>query len=351
MDDNRLEIKVGALGLAALAVAVGLVALLAGVRVGSSFSLQVDFGYAGGVAAGSVVKIAGVKAGRVTGVQLRPDARDADGSPLPVRVLVELDRSAAEALHADALATVAAQGALGETCIELTPGRAPDRLADGATLRGLDPPRLDVLLARVSQFFADAENEEAFRSFLVEVARLAHAATGLLGENREEVVEFFKSVSETLDAGKHTVLDARLAVQDARLALADIKGAARSANVLLSSPEFKGLFNDLSEASKTARAELPGVLRDTRALIANLQKTSGALNEGDVEKIKATIAKYDALATDLKRVSTSADAILAGIQKGEGTAGQLVKDPKVYQDLRDLLDDLKKHPWKFLWKD
>jgi hypothetical protein len=28
----------------------------------------------------------------------------------------------------------------------------------------------------------------------------------------------------------------------------------------------------------------------------------------------------------------------------------LLKDDKVAQDLRDLIEDLKQHPWKLLWK-
>ncbi len=36
---------------------------------------------------------------------------------------------------------------------------------------------------------------------------------------------------------------------------------------------------------------------------------------------------------------------------GRGTIGGLYLDPKVYEDLRALLDDLKKHPWKMFWKD
>lgn len=351
MDEKRLEVKVGALALVALAIAVLLVLGLTGLRGGSLFAFHVDLGFAGGLPSGAVVKIAGVKVGRVTEVALRPEGRDADGAPLPVRLTVEVDRAAARALRDDTSASVATQGALGETYLEVLPGRGAGALAENSTVRGIDPPRLDVLLARVSHFFEDAQNDDAFRNFLVEVARLAHTVDGAMGQNRQQILEFFRDVSSTLEVGRRTVQDAHLAVQDARGALQDVRVAARSASALLGSPEIKGLVTDLAEASKTARAELPKVLGDTRLLVANLEKTAGAMTPADVEKIKATLAKYDALAATLQKVTTSADAILVGVQKGEGTAGQLVKDPKAYQDLRELLDDLKKHPWKFVWKD
>jgi phospholipid/cholesterol/gamma-HCH transport system substrate-binding protein len=351
MDESKLEVKVGALALVALALGAGLVFALAGVRGGDTASLQVDFGYAGGISPGAVVKLAGIKVGRVREVTLRPEARDAAGDALPVRMTVDVERKALTALGRDATASVAAQGALGEMYLELMPGHAREPLPPDATLRGIDPPRLDVLLSRVSDFFADAQNEQALRSFLVEVARLARTVSGLVGENRAEVVEFLRTVAETLETGQRTMQDARRAVSDARLAISDVRTLSRHADQLLTSPELRGLVADLAETSKHARAEVPGVLRDTRSLVANLERTAGALKPEDVERLRQTLARFETLAGELNKMSTTAGSLLAGIQKGEGTAGMMVKDPKVYQDLRDLLDDLKKHPWKFIWKD
>lgn len=351
MDESKLEVKVGALALVALVVGAGLVFALAGMRGGDTSTLLLDFGYAGGISPGAVVKLAGIKVGRVREVSLRPEARDADGDALPVRMTVDVQTSALKALGRDATASVAAQGALGEMYVELMPGRDLQMLPPNSVLRGIDPPRLDVLLSRVSDFFADAQNEQALRNFLVEVARLAKTFSGLVGENRGQVLEFLRTVSDTLESGQQTVHDARRAVHDARLAISDVRTLSRHADELLTSKELRGLVADLAETSKHARAELPGVLRDTKSLVASLEKTAGALKPEDVERVRQTLVRFEAVAGELNKISTTAGSLLAGIQKGEGTAGMLVKDPKVYQDLRDLLDDLKKHPWKFIWKD
>src|SRR5437773_446272 len=150
MDERRLEFKVGALALMALALAAGLWLALRGVSGGRQFVFHVDFGYAGGLPSGAAVKIAGVKVGRIASVALRPDAQDAEGRPAPVRLTATIDRTAAAALRTDAIATVGAQGALGENYLEVLPGTKRGRLAEGGAIRGLDPPRLDVLLARLS---------------------------------------------------------------------------------------------------------------------------------------------------------------------------------------------------------
>ncbi len=57
------------------------------------------------------------------------------------------------------------------------------------------------------------------------------------------------------------------------------------------------------------------------------------------------------LGGQLQELTTHLDAALQHVQAGRGTIGGLYLDPKVYEDLRALLDDLKKHPWKMLWKD
>ena len=46
-----------------------------------------------------------------------------------------------------------------------------------------------------------------------------------------------------------------------------------------------------------------------------------------------------------------ADRILKRLEAGEGTAGAMLQDKQVYDDLKNLLSDLRKHPWKMLWKD
>src|SRR4051812_27232355 len=95
MDERRLELKVGLFALGAIALGVVIVIALAGLPGGSPFLLQADFAYAGGLPPGAVVKIAGVKVGRVKHVEFRPTARDADGKAMPVRLVLAIDREAA----------------------------------------------------------------------------------------------------------------------------------------------------------------------------------------------------------------------------------------------------------------
>jgi phospholipid/cholesterol/gamma-HCH transport system substrate-binding protein len=39
------------------------------------------------------------------------------------------------------------------------------------------------------------------------------------------------------------------------------------------------------------------------------------------------------------------------VRKGNGTAGALLVREEIYADLREMIRDLKRNPWKFFWKE
>jgi phospholipid/cholesterol/gamma-HCH transport system substrate-binding protein len=130
----------------------------------------------------------------------------------------------------------------------------------------------------------------------------------------------------------------------------DVRETAREVKRLSASPATRRIVGDLATLAHDARTEVPELLQSTRALVTRLDGATRELGPDDVARLKRTLQETEALVARLDHVSQSAGTILAAIERGDGTAGLVVKDPKVYQDLRDLLDDLKKHPWKILWK-
>lgn len=336
MDERKLELKVGALALVVLAVIAALVMTLTGTLGGDRTRLHADFSYAGGLPNGAIVRFAGVKVGRISEVVFQPDARDPQGRSVPVRIVFDIDTSAAKALRADATAAVGTQGALGESHLELLPGTSSAPLPDGVALRGLDPPRLDVLLARMSTLLESSVNEHAFRNFLVEVGDFAGLLNVFTENNKEELREMWSKAGTMLT--------------DGQVALSEARVIAQRASKLLANPALETMFEDLAATAHLAREELPTLLTDGKSLLAKLDHTAGAVTDDDIARMRATFAKLDDVATRFQAISADAEALLAGIEKGEGTAGLLMKDPQVYNDMRDLLDDLKSHPWKLVWK-
>lgn len=85
---------------------------------------------------------------------------------------------------------------------------------------------------------------------------------------------------------------------------------------------------------------------DARETTASLRETSGELR-GTVERMNRAVARADSALGE-------AEAILARVNRGEGSLGRIATDPALYEDLsatlvelRALLDDLKRDPGKY----
>lgn len=337
MDERRLEIKVGALILAAVAGALGLLWLMGEITLGSFARIAVEFGHTGNVVEGAPVKLGGVKVGRVDRIVLSPDRRDDAGEPLPVRMELSVDPKVTRALREDAAVTVATMGPLGEPYLELYTGSAraapfpPDKV-----IRGLDAPKLDLVANRLSNFLESAsrvleDDPRALSKLVTGVSGLAHTVDEVLTENRDGL----------------GTLTAELAA-----AARDLKQLSHIARAQLE-PGGKGaqLLDDAAQSASVMREQLPRLSEDAAKALGGLAALAGPLTPEDGKKVKAAIERYTAAGQKLEALATRGDLLLTRLEAGQGTAGAMIKDPQLYQDLKDLIRDLRKHPWKMLWKD
>jgi phospholipid/cholesterol/gamma-HCH transport system substrate-binding protein len=336
MDDRRLELRVGLLVVVALAAGVGLLFLMGELSFGGTPSLTVDLSHTGNVIRGAAVKLAGVPVGRVEEIQLLPDRRDAEGQPLPVRILAVITPEARASLRADAQVTVASQGPLGESYLELSPGSASAQdLAEGKALRGVDPPRLDIVAQRLTAFLDAAskvleDDPQALSRLVGGIQGLTGTLDGVLTENRGNL----RTLGTDLSAAAR---DLRALAQVMRR---QMEPGGRGATLL----------DDAAGTAKLLRRDLPKLAGDADELVRSLSAVSSQLGPEDGRKLKEALSHYAAAGARLDSLAARGERIVARIEAGEGSAGGFIKDPAVYEDLKAFVTDLKKHPWKVLWK-
>ena len=232
---------------------------------------------------------------------------------------------------------ISTQGVLGAPYVEIVPGPldAPALGAESPPQRGVDPPRTDLLMARAYE--------------------LLDAAGGLLEDNQDVVVELFQAgggVARTLD---EVLQENRGAIQRG---LSSLSSSAERLDRLtldleagLGAGGTRGLITDLRETAALLREELPGTLSQTQAAMTQLSRLGGSLDEAQLEELREGLRVFTALGGRLEATTTKLDALMGQIERGEGSLGALVQDDQVYEDLRELLRDLKAHPWKLVWKD
>ena len=77
--------------------------------------------------------------------------------------------------------------------------------------------------------------------------------------------------------------------------------------------------------------------------------------DSTIRSLRATSANAADLTADLKTTTAKLNTVLAKLEKSEGTAGKLLNDPALYNDLRALLTrvdsltlDFKKNPRRYI---
>ena len=154
MDEKALELRVGLVVLAAIAV-------LAGFRIGliGDFHFAKQFPYLrrlqifGTLAErAAAVKISGVQIGRVDKIEFIGDRMPEDGGErLQTRLTVLIDEKAKNALPVGTEFFISTAGILGEQYLEAVPGdRVGAAIAPQTRLRGVDSSRTDLLIARLN---------------------------------------------------------------------------------------------------------------------------------------------------------------------------------------------------------
>ena len=336
MEESKLELKVGALLVVALGAGLLLLWLMGEVTLGQGARLAVGFSHTGNVVRGAPVKVGGVIVGKVSKVELKADRRDEAGDPMPVAMELDISAPAMAALRSDAAITVSSQGPLGESYLELFPGRGAEPWPAGKTFRGVDSPRIDIVSNRLARFLEAAakvleDDPEALSRLVTGVSGLARTVDGVVTENRTDV---------------------RAIAQDLTRAAKDLRAlSAMARKELEPGGKGAGLLDDASAAAHQLRTDAPELSRRASVALGGIAAISGGFTEQDGERVRAALAKYAQVGDKLDGMAARADRILAKIEAGEGSIGAFAKDKQVYDDLRALLSDLKKHPWKMLWKE
>ena len=337
---RSIEVKVGIFILTAVGLLAAFILVMGGINFQPTYALYVEFDNPGGVQTGAPVKIAGVKVGKVEEIQFRGgkiDEKTGHREPF-VRLKVSVERRYEKSIFENSLFYVTTQGVLGEQFLAIEPGSS-DRpvLPEGASVRGLDPPRLDMLLA--------------------ESYELLHSAVAAVRDNRAEIRDTFDSLHATLKgtgtffANNQERIDHIVAnVETATVEGNDlIKGAN---DKFVKNPQVDRIIGNVDNLSGRLAHDTPELIDDAKATMKNARRMSDTLGAEDQQvKIKKALDDTVSLLGKANAATTDAQSIITHIRQGKGTVGALLMDEQLFDDLQEMVRDLKHNPWKFFWRE
>lgn len=347
--DTAIEVKVGALFLFSIALLVAFVLVLGDFSFGEGFTFNVEFNNAGGLKPGADVAIAGLNVGSVQELRFLKN-EEADGpnaTAVAVRAKLRVDAKYADAIRENSDLFITTRGVLGEPYIEVvTRDFDAPAIEKGAVLRGVDPPRMDLIVAKASELLTvltellDDPDIHA-KDLIANTASLMKHVDEFVVDNREDLDATVDNVRDTSKEASQLLASLNVAVEDGKAikqTLADVRGAARNANSITEKVDRKvePLVDDLVVTAQNAR---------------NVSESADRLVAGNEAKINTTIDNIAVSTGRLKSLSAEAQTVVSSVSQGKGTVGALLTDREIYDDLKEMLKIIKQRPWKIVWKE
>jgi phospholipid/cholesterol/gamma-HCH transport system substrate-binding protein len=335
---KNIEVKVGALILISLILLGGFIVVMGGLSVARVYSVYVDFDNPMGLQIGAPVKIAGVKVGKVETLEYRGNKPDPSVTwRALVRVRISIEEQVKDSIHDDAQFVITTNGVLGEPFIAIQPGDpSHPTLAPDSKRKGQDPPRLDVFLAEASDLMHMAHEaltakEGPLHDIATHGASLIKGVDLLVADNRDTITRITKN-TEKLSLEAIELLDATKEKVDG--------------------PQVKRILNNIDITTAAIAKDVGPTLTDTRKTINDLDNIStDLLGPEQRASLKRSMKELEGVATNANKATSDVQAIVAHIKNGEGTIGSFVMDEEIYDDLQEMLRDLKHNPWKLFWRE
>ncbi len=348
--ERSIEVKVGVLILVSLGVLAAFVLVMGGLSFEKTFPMYVDFDNPGGLQAGAPVRVAGVKVGKVDEMMFLGGTVDPLTGRRPlVRVRLQVQAKISPSLHEDAEFYVTTQGVLGEQYLAIEPGTPDKPRLEGSTtlprsnadhgpiVKGIDPPRLDLFLAKAFDLLdtmvsAVHNNKEMIGDMATNAAGLLKGMNGLVSGNKDRIDRMLGNVDALISETQQLTHGARVNYVD--------------------NPKIARTLDNLDRIAADVQKDSGPLLRDAKESLANVNRITGTV--GTVEeqkKLRKSIDDVMELASRANAAAADAQEIVAHIKKGSGSVGALVMDEEVYDDLQEMVRDLKHNPWKLFWRE
>jgi phospholipid/cholesterol/gamma-HCH transport system substrate-binding protein len=279
------EATVGAIVIVAIVVFVFGTMWLSGRSVGSENVVRMQFPNVSGLKRASPVRVSGVNVGKVEKIEFVDVGKVLVIASLPPKIRPRVD----------AVAKIVSVTLVGDYAVDFDPGRAGEFLPPGKVILGSQD-------------------------------------LGLAGRALE-----LSDRADSILVGAQAIVNKETA-QQLRSTLSALEGTLRATERTMR------VFGD---SAKGPTAELTKTLATFRQLSTRLDSTLIAFRTDTLS------ANLTAMTSQLSTTSARLDTLLAGVTQGRGTIGKLATDSGLYYDIRELsqsmkelLDELKKHPGK-----
>jgi phospholipid/cholesterol/gamma-HCH transport system substrate-binding protein len=199
-----------------------------------------------------------------------------------------------------------------------------------------DPPRTDLVVARLYEVLEGVssvlrDERGSIKLLLANSASAVSEVNTLLVENRQQLGALIGEAGAVAREATRTLGKVNAGLGDGR-AVASLLASA----------------DGTLRAAGTAMTQLTP---PATALLADATRVTGLVTEQRIDRAIAVADKAAVAAGQAGGLIENVNGMVTDLRAGKGTAGALLSRDELYSDLRELIRDLKRNPWKFFWKE
>lgn len=284
----------------------------------SSDEYKISLNFAGGLEKDNIVRLGGIKRGKVVSVRLTPAGTSA------VEIIVSLQKGTP--VRTDSIAHLASLNALSENYIEISPGRRDSPLLQpGQIIRSEEAPEFSALLNKINALAEDARKMIA--DLDRNVNQISQGANTLLGNLNEATgPRNRKAVTATLEAAHAMISNANDMITRTSPRIEAIAANVQTATEKL--PALMQRFDEAAVKANTLLERMDGAVAENRPQLKN-----------DLEALESTL-------TEARKVMTDIAAVLEANRNDIDT--MLESFRRSAENLREFTDTIKQQPYSLV---
>ena len=314
------EVKVGALviGVGSILIITLFMMMNYNPFQASSDEYKISLNFAGGLEKDNIVRLGGIKRGKVVSVRLTPAGTSA------VEIIVSLQKGTP--VRTDSIAHLASLNALSENYIEISPGRRDSPLLQpGQIIRSEEAPEFSALLNKINALAEDARKMIA--DLDRNVNQISQGANTLLGNLNEATgPRNRKAVTATLEAAHAMISNANDMITRTSPRIEAIAANVQTATEKL--PALMQRFDEAAVKANTLLERMDGAVAENRPQLKN-----------DLEALESTL-------TEARKVMTDIAAVLEANRNDIDT--MLENFRRSSENLREFTDTIKQQPYSLV---